>query len=140
MPPPRVSACSAGLRPRALPSDWLSDQGSPLLHSSTGWGHGPRGHGVTGDTWPLVPVTLSHPRELGQGASVQGVGSEVWREADGVGRSSSGHRALPALPQEGRKVSLPIPHSRQKSLPSFLLFSEDLTQDLAPPIALPPHW
>ena len=48
--------------------------------------------------------------------------------------------ALQALLQEGRKGSLPIPHSRQKSLPSFLLFSKDLIQALIQdPVTLPLH-
>lgn len=80
--PHRVSACRAGFKPRALPSEWLLDQGSSLLHLSTGRGHRPREHGVTGDTWSLVPITRSHPGNPGQGASGQCVGSLVWREGD----------------------------------------------------------
>lgn len=95
--------------------------------------------GARGHWWHLV-TGANHtqpPREPRSGC----IFAVCWQSGLEKRGSSSGEAlqaiALWALLQGGRALS---PHSRQKSLPSFLLFSKDLIQALIQdPLTLPLH-
>lgn len=99
------------------------------------------GHRSTGSLVALGHWCQSHSATQGTQVRVHLCSVlAVWSGEKGKWQwgSSAGHSPLGSA--SGRKGSLAIPHSRQKSLPSFLLFSKDLIQALIQdPLTLPLH-